>query len=227
MERREFLRLAALGLVGGTSMTMARRLLIAAGGSGGFARNAYDDEFNDPSTLTGKWAAHAGGYGYSHGDINSTIAGDLYLQGQVYQIAPPPPYTVESRITYVDWDTGPGVGGIWINLAAAAPGPYFGSGVDVGTPGQMWLSGSTFDSSGAFTGNVGVTGTITGYGYAVPHHCRFVVHSATNVDTAVSFDDGATWTTILSGYNPGFALNYIGLESGGCRTGFDWFRVTF
>jgi hypothetical protein len=43
----------------------------------------------------------------------------------------------------------------------------------------------------------------------------------------VSFDDGETWTNVITAYNPGFALNYIGLESGGCRTGFDWFRVTF
>jgi hypothetical protein len=208
-------------------MPLGGRRLLMAGSGGGLSLPPYNDEFNDPGTFSTQWGETAGDPTTIASDIDTTRPGELYLQGQRYQVAPSPPFTVTSEIVYVDWDTGPDVGGIWINIAAAAPGPYFGAGVDVGTPGTMWLSGSVFNSSGAFVTNVNIHDSVVGYGYAVPQRQRMTVNSATDIDWDVSFDDGETWTNVITAYNPGFALNYIGLESGGCRTGFDWFRVTF
>ncbi len=208
---------------------MSRLLSASRGTSGGFdVMHVYNDEFTDPGTLSTKWAEHAGGYGTLHLDVDSTVSGALYIQGQIYQLIPPVPFRVESRVTYVDWDTGPGIGGIWVNLARAAPGPYFGFGVDCGSVGTLWLSGSEFDSSGAFVNNVppGGVNPMAGYVYAVPHRTRLDVHSASNLDAYVSFDDGGSWTTITTAYNPGFTPTHVGLESGGARAGIDWIRFT-
>lgn len=202
--------------------------LLGAGIGGGLALPPYNDEFDDATTLATRWGEDAGGAAFTiTEDIDTTIPGSLYLQGQVYQVAPAAPYTVESNATYVDWDAGPGVGGVWVAIAAAAPGPYFGAGTDVGIPGRMWLSGSKFDSAGDFDGNVNVHATVFNDSYAVPQRTKMTVNSATDIDWDVSFDDGDTWVNVITAYNPGFAVNYIGLESGGCRTGWDWFRVTF
>lgn len=191
----------------------------------------YNDEFNDPSTLTDPWGENAGDPTTLALDIDDTIPGGLYLWGQLYKEAPTPPFTVTAKVVYVDWTRVAGVpqvGGIWINIAAAAPGPYLGAGVDVGTPPEMQLTGTVFDAAGNFVSNIhsGALQHVFDDSYAVPHITRMTVDSATSVDWDISFNDGASWTNILTNYNPGFAINYIGLESGGARSGWDYFRVT-
>ena len=209
------------------------RLLLAAAGGGSFAIPplTYDDEFDNATTLSGPWGANAGDPTTQHLDIGVTTPGCLYLQGQLYRVAPAIPFTVTSKADVLDWDHSGGavqIGGVWINIAEAAPGPYMGAGPDCGSAGSMQLTGSTFDAAGAFTGNVhsGSLHSVMDDSYAVAHRTRMTVNSASDVDWDVSFDNGATWINILTGYDPGFTINYVGLESGGCRTSFDWFRVT-
>lgn len=204
------------------------KALLGRGGGRLWDISKLNEEWLNPEALLGRWAEAAGGAGHGAAfDVNSTVPSALYLQGQVYQRLPPVwPFVVESSVTYVDWDTGPGVGGVWIVLARPSPGPYTGFGPDVGIPGRMWLSGSVFDSSGNFVSNVNPTGTVFSYAYAVPHHTRLTVHSPSNVDAEVSLDGGGSWTTIITGYDLGFTPTHIGLESGGARSGFDWLRFT-
>jgi hypothetical protein len=209
-----------------------RRILLAAAGSGGAFTvpppSPYNDEFTDAGTATSRWTLSGVG-GSIYKDINGAVPGSLYLWGTCMQPAPTAPYTITAECIAVDWDTGPHTGNSSVCIAQAAPGPYYFVGVDVGFTGKMDLTSSYFDATGAFTGNypsLPSANEVTGYGYAIPHRIEVTVHSATNVDARISFDSGGTWTTILSGYNPGVTPNYIGLANGNSRGTWDWFRVT-
>lgn len=191
--------------------------------------NANSDTFEDAATLTSPWGQNYGDPTTLFLDVNTTIPYGLYLQGQLYRLAPATPFTVLAKVVHCNWTKiagVPQVGGVWINLASNHPGPYIGFGTDVGIPGEMHLGSSTFNSSGAFVTNPHVVATVHDDSYAVPHLTKVVVNSATSVDAYVSFDDGLTFTTICTGYNPGFAINAIGLESGGAKSGWAWCRVT-
>lgn len=204
---------------------------MAASGGGSFAFPVtFDDEFTAAGHLASKWAEQVGPAPNGVADIDTTVAGALYLEhGLRCMVAPAAPFTVESRCTQVTWDAGPGVGGVWIVLGGGAPGPYVGFGPDVGNPGTMWLSGSTFSNAGNFIGNVppGGVDPVAGYGYAVPHHTKLVVHSQSNIDAYVSFDDGGTWTTVTTGFNANFPIDFVGLEAGGSIAAWDWIRFTY
>jgi len=208
-----------------------RRLLMAAGGGGSFAAPApspYSDEFDDSATET-VWGETAGLAPYGTFDIDTTYPGAIHMDHAiVYRVAPSIPFTVEHKCVAVDWDTGPDIGGVWITFAEAAPGPMWGGGVDVGFVGTMWLSGSSFNSSGAFTGNQPANGldAVAGYGYAVPHHSRMTVTAGPTVKQEISFDEGGTWTVVNAAYSLGFDLNYIGIWATGCTADIDWFRTT-
>ncbi len=205
--------------------------LIRGLGAGRYAPGAYSDEFNDSSTFSGQWGQNYGdNTTINDSGVNSHTPFCLHLQGQRYETAPAMPFTAIAKAQLLDWDKVAGVpqvGGVWINIAQAAPGPYQGFGSDVGTPGEMHLGSSKFNSSGAFTGNPHVVSQIFGSdAYTAPQVIKVVAHSSSNVDAYISFDDGLTWTTICTGYDPGFTINALGLESGGCRTDFAWIRVS-
>lgn len=219
---------------------MTRRLLLAAGGSGGaFVRtpppdpdpdpdpDPYSDEFDDAGTLLTRWTQNGIG-GLLYKDVDGIVPGALYLQGACMQPAPTPPYRITAECIAVDWDAGPHTGNSSVCLAEAAPGPYYFVGIDVGFTGQMDFTSSMFNSSGGFVNNYPSLPTahaVNGYGYEVPHRIEVTVNSATNVDARISLDAGETWTTILSGRNPGIAPNYIGLANGNTRGTWDWFHV--
>ena len=61
----------------------------------------YSDEFNNALTLTCPWGANAGDPFTLHLDIDATFAGELYLQGQLYQTAPAPPFTIISDVAQI------------------------------------------------------------------------------------------------------------------------------
>lgn len=203
----------------------------------GSAYLPYNDEFDDSATLASLWTATTGGGGAGGGnaDIDTTTPGHLHdgsgaspsiVGGGVWQPAPATPFTAIAKCTAISWNAGPGVGNSSIGIAQANPGPYYFVGVDVGSPGFMQVGSSKFDAAGAFVTNPHVVDTIAGSGYVIPHLVKLVVHSATNVDAYVSFDDGLTWHTICTGYNFGVTPNYIGILNGGSKADWDWFRLT-
>jgi hypothetical protein len=201
-------------------------------GRGGFPYRpgAYDDTFEDANTIANRWTFTGVG-GLIFKDVNTTVPYSLYLQAFALQPAPAPPFTIRAKCVAITWDGGstPGVGNSSIAIAQAAPGPYYYVGIDVGIVGKMDLTSSNFDSGGHFNSNFPTlpsANQVTGAGYQVPHVIEVTVHSATNIDARISFDDGLTWTTIMTGHNPGVTPNYIGLANGGSQGTWAWFRVT-
>lgn len=163
-------------------MTLARRLLTAAGSGGGIVTpETLDEEFNHP--LGSQWAVLAGAEG--HFDVDDTVPGALFMGGPepasygIYKPIPPIPFTVTAKITEVVNDAS-GFSDMGIMLGEATPGAFIHGCWDVPFLGQFWLKGSYWSDPDTWEHNI-QSGNFNMGGTAIPHYSRFVVNSQDDI----------------------------------------------
>jgi hypothetical protein len=225
---------------GGTPILAAdlntRDQLLTLGGLAGLipptSPNAKDDEFDGTSSVT--WsntptaAATASHNSKSPGRLFLNVASGVGAFGGRVQAVPGGyPYTITTRIAHATIFGNYQKAGIILGPSSptGSSGMLMGGLQFAGIPQcNRWLGNfnGTFTSGATFVDYIGQS----------PIYFRATVASATSVTTYVS-NDGVTWVTIESAFNPGFTPGVMGLgisddtgSSRGCAASFDFFRVT-
>jgi hypothetical protein len=234
LSRRDFLRGAAVGagglVLGGSAVTLGRRLLTVSRGGGELVNPAYDEEFSGDM---GAWVAPD--FGFGQADINDTVPGKAFMpigtalaRGSV----PPTPFTVTafcSRLDYANINTTFGNASLFVGEASPldSPGPdLYALQYDVAFLGEIGIIDGFWPGYQGDNDHLGPYVELGGIEWELPHYQRLVVHSGMNIDSYYSWN-GTDWTTYDTGTNPGLSnVGSVGLLSYQCETEWDWIRFT-
>lgn len=231
LTRRQFLKTAATVGLGAGGVALGSRLLTAADGGNGIVLNAssFDDEFNGPNA---GWTV-AGSNGVS---FNTAVAGNVFLEsGMVIHRATIPafPFTVTAYASSLQFNDiysqfGASMLCVGGSANAATTGPeFYAIQWDVAFLGEIGIIDGTYDN---YTTQVHQN-TYVKLGddltYEIPHYLRLTVNSANSISSYWS-DDGTTWHTFLTHYNPGLGvtIDSVLLCSFACEVAYDWLRFT-
>lgn len=192
----------------------------------------FDDEFVGVNTEWSVWTNIGG----STVDFDTTTPGTVHMQHATWITRPRIPafpFTVEAYCSYLLYDnintqTANASLALGFPPTSIADGGFWGLEWDVDTLGRIGIYDGKFVPVASTPSHFGsIIDNQLGLVNQIPHKQRMVCHSATNIDLQYTKDvvsASPTWSTYITGVNPGITLNTVYLASFGCTTEWEYVR---